>query len=479
MARRKKNPSIFKQTFKWQSWLILSLLLASLVFLLSRFEQVQIWFTEAVGRNARIVIPLHHSDRTPLRPIWQGISQGLEGDETMLTTAVSAGRELNLQLVRIDHIYDQFVDITDIETLQVDFSKLDQLVLSIVEMGATPVFALSYMPPQLSADGTVEGPPSNWSHWQQLVRQTIIRYSGTNNYNINNIYYEVWNEPDLFGEWKPDRDPRNYLTLYQQSARAAENLEQVNNFYLGGPATTGMYPNWIKALVNHTREQNLRLDFISWHRYGQNLGQYSDDAVWINNWLADQGRDDLQLIISEWGFNSDLDQAHDSAVSAAHAVAVISQLTDQVDWLLPFEMIDGLDPSGRRFWGRWGMLTHPSQGLVKKPRYHAFTMLNQLQGERGLVVGEGSWVKALASISPDRTRVAVILANYDLRNHHQEAVPVDILGLQPGQYQVTTSYLDGRTQTIQIPQLAAGAFRQIINMEPNEVALLEINRLSL
>jgi len=233
MARRKASTSIFSTANRWQAWLGIGVLLLGLIFLLSRIEQVQIWFSEATGRNARLVIPVHHTNRVPLRPIWQGVSQGLEGNENMLIPVTSAGRELNLQLVRIDHIFDQFVDITSTQPLLADFSKLDQLVLNIIEMGATPVFALSYMPPQLSADGTVEGPPADWNDWRQLVQQTILRYSGTNNFNLNNVYYEVWNEPDLFGNWKPDREPRNYLTLYQQTATAAFDAAQagnVNNF---------------------------------------------------------------------------------------------------------------------------------------------------------------------------------------------------------------------------------------------------------
>lgn len=486
MARRKYSSGFLllspKTPLKLKSWSVLIFLLFSLAYLLSQIKQIQIYFSEAVGRNAQLVIPVHHTQRSPMRPIWQGVSQGLEEDESMLSPVISQGKDLNLQLVRIDHLFDNFIEIKNTNPLEVDFSKLDRLVTDILSMEAAPMFALSYTPPQLSADGSIERQPSDWGLWRQLITQTINRYSGTSNFNLNNIYYEVWNEPDLFGDWNPDREPRNYLTLYQQTAKAALSAENVNNFYLGGPATTGMYPNWIKALMELSQEQNIPLDFISWHRYSSDLSMYNQDITWVKNWLQEEypnQAEQLQLIISEWGYSSELDPGNDTSVSAAHTVAVISQLSNQVDWLLPFELVDGLDPSGSRYWGRWGMITHPQisdrfgTGPMVKPRYRAFQLLNQLQGDQAVVLGEGSWVKALATISDLRNQVQVIIVNYDPYSRHQEATPLDILGLLPGEYQIDIRYLNGRTESF--TTTIQGAYRHVFNLQPNQVVLLEIS----
>jgi hypothetical protein len=336
------------------------------------------------------------------------------------------------------------------------------------------MFALSYMPPTLSADGSVEGPPADWQTWQLIIQKFIEHYSGIENYNIENVYYEVWNEPDLFGQWKPDRDERNYLTLYRQTALAAAKVNNVNHFYLGGPATTAMYPNWIKALIAHAQDQKLKLDFISWHRYGTDVDQYYRDFQWVNDYLRQQQLG-LQTIISEWGYSSELNPAYDNQISAAHTAAVIAQLAGHVDWLLPFELVDGLDPAGKQYWGRWGVLTNPQTDLATKPRYRAMQMLAELPSQRLRVLGQGSWVNAIAATDPDQAIYQVLITNYDSQAEHTETVPVDFLGLPAGRYQWQLTYLNGDQQTG--TDSIVGPWRRVVFMKPNEVALLAVKRI--
>ena len=56
------------------------------------------------------------------------------------------------------------------------------------------------MPPALADNVTDE--PRDWAEWQMTVKATIEHYSGTKGKNIPGVYYEVWNEPDLFGVGK-------------------------------------------------------------------------------------------------------------------------------------------------------------------------------------------------------------------------------------------------------------------------------------
>src|SRR3989338_6059782 len=101
MARRRKTSSYNNSTVhkRITNWIVLSSLLIVLTVSISRVRQVQIWWSEAVGQPAHLVIPTQH-ETTELRHVWQGIGQGLEGDETMLEPVISYGQELQLQLVR-------------------------------------------------------------------------------------------------------------------------------------------------------------------------------------------------------------------------------------------------------------------------------------------------------------------------------------------------------------------------------------------
>ena len=93
------------------------------------------------------------------------------------------------------------------------------------------------MPPAISR-GDIIDLPRDWNEWGQVVRATIEHFSGRNQRNLAGVIYEVWNEPDLFGSYKTYGD-KNYLTMYEVSARAAAGATNVNSFEIGGPATTG------------------------------------------------------------------------------------------------------------------------------------------------------------------------------------------------------------------------------------------------
>ena len=75
-----------------------------------------------------------------------------------------------------------------------------------------------------------------------MVQRTIEHYSGEK--GIANVYYEVWNEPDLFGKWTMGGN-KDYKKLYLYASRGAQAARVSQTFKFGGPATTGLYKNWL------------------------------------------------------------------------------------------------------------------------------------------------------------------------------------------------------------------------------------------
>ena len=197
----------------------------------------------------------------------------------MLEDAVPYLKKLDLAYIRLDHIYDDgFYGVVKGRnsdgTLQLDWSKLDQTVDDILASGAKPFFSLSYMPSQLAPN--IIDKPNNWSDWQFLVRETVNHYSR----DIEDVYYEVWNEPSLewFGGWKMYGN-KDYRVLYRYAVLGAEQAANVKPYKIGGPSIPEMDLAWIRLLFDYCLTENLRLDFISWHRYHFssdvfNLGYY-------------------------------------------------------------------------------------------------------------------------------------------------------------------------------------------------------------
>ena len=240
---------------------------------------------------------------------------------------------------------------------------MDQVVKDITATGAKPFIALSYMPSAISKNGEVTDLPTDWVLWENLVQKTVERISGRNGLNISDVYYEVWNEPDLFGKFKMSGS-KSYLELYSRTVRAASRANNVNPFKVGGPATTGFYENWLNKLVGYSQETGTRLDFLSWHKYSKKLSDYEEDLEKASHFEG------YELMVTEIGPNSENDKVYDGNFGALHLIATAALMEGKVDKIFNFEIKDGVGPE--KYWGRWGMLTHDKWGNPEiKPRYKA------------------------------------------------------------------------------------------------------------
>ena len=239
---------------------------------------------------------------------------------------------------------------------------------------------------------------------------------------------------------------------------------------------SGAYDDWTKKLLDLAARKNLRLDFLSWHRYSLDLAAYEDDRTMVRKILNQYPKfaNSTQLYITELGPNSETNTVNDSALAAAHLVAVVGEGSGEVDRFYTFEIVDGKDPEGKKLWGRWGLLTHPDSGLELKPRYRALQMLNRLEGDRLVVEGQGSWVKAMATRAADGT-IKVIVVNYDQYGRHMETAPLVFAGLTPGNYRAERTILGGRARTEAVSAGTDGGLRLLLELPAQTVMLVELS----
>ncbi len=456
---------------KFLSVASLLVLFFALPFLVLVAQQAQQWFTRATGSNATIVVDTTKT-LDPISPFWKAFSQGGEEPTNMIGPAVNQLATLDPRYIRIDHIYDFFNIVQGSPgNLSFDFSRLDPMIDSILATGAKPLIALSYMPAAIAQDGTIINAPVNWNDWALTVQKTVEHYSGRSNKNIAGVYYEVWNEPDLFGGWKVYGD-KNYMTLYSYAVTGANRAANVQPFAIGGPATTALYKNWMTALLKQTANNKLRLDFISWHRYNLSPEQFSKDLSEATKWTFDYPAFvTLPKLITEWGFDPEINGGYDGNFAAAHAVAVVREVLFGYQNLFAFEPVDGLDPAGNEYWGRWGLMTHPSKGLKIKPRYTAFTLLNRMTGSQVQVTGEGSWVTGFAT--KVGSSIKLILSNYDPAGTHTETVPITFTGLTNGTYRYQQTLLPGNSTTL-TETVTNGSLQKSVFMPRSSVLFVEL-----
>ncbi|MDP2933298.1 MAG: hypothetical protein Q8N81_04165 [bacterium] len=394
--------------------------------------------------------------------LWMALAQGGEEPFPMLDLISSQLRELSPRYIRLDHVFDFYNIISEKEgKFTYDWRRFDFALNEILQTGALPYLSLSYMPLAISS-GDLTSPPRDWQAWSELVKALVEHVSGRYNRNLDNVYYEVWNEPDLFGQWtigKAEDFPANcqnvnskdYRCLYYYSIIGAGRGVEVNSFLIGGPAITDPRPSkqrdFLPLFLNFVKANNLRLDFLSWHRYHTRPEVFRQDLDFVDSLLPSPAGQSPpggvwaapQKIISEWGSVPEKSPIHDQAFDAAHAASVIRLLLDRVDLAFSFEIKDG--ESEKEFHGGWGLLSHEKFGARPKPKYYALKLLNQMVGNRLKLTGEGTYIDAWAI--EDKGTIRAVLVNYDPAGKHEELVPVSFIGLGPGTYEYIEAPLSG------------------------------------
>ena len=327
--------------------------------------------------------------------------------------------------------------------------------------GALPFFSLSYMPPAIAKNGEITNQPENWQDWVIVVKETIQHYSGKNQKNLSGIIYEVWNEPDLFGNWKIGGE-KDYRLLYKYAAIGATQTQNTNPFKIGGPAITAPYKNWIDGFLDFVSKNNLRIDFYSWHRYSLQPEKFLKDINKVDTWLFKNGGLSLEKYLTEWGPISEISSINDSNFAAAHTVATIRQLLQRLDLAFTFEIK-----------GSWGILTKEEQFTKKSPRYYALDLLNNMTGTRISLEGENTWITGFAS--KQGNKINVILTNLDAKNQHYETFPLTIINLENGNYLYQKNLL-GKIKDINFKEITNNVFQEEISLSPNSVILIELEK---
>lgn len=440
------------------------------LLLLVTYQAVQL-MTRALGTSANIRVDA----KATLEPLntnfFHAFAQGGEEATDMLAPVTGEVRTLRPKVIRIDHLYDIYVNVSrQGGSLSFDWSKLDTAIDTILATGAKPTIALSYMPPAIARDGVMTNPPTNWDEWAYVVQKTIEHVSGRSGKNLAGIYYEVWNEPNLrqFGGWGLSGD-KNYLTLYRYASQGAANAANVNGFFLGGPATSELNKNWIIALAT----SGYRLNFFSWHSYLSNPAQFGIDQRNLTTWLLPYPNVTLiPKLITEFGFTGDKDVRYGTTYASAFTAAAIRQLiSGGPQYLFSFELKDG--PNDQQGNG-WGLITHENNGKKPKPRYYVFNFLDTMAGTRRALTGEGSWVTGFAS---ERSGVLrLMLVNFDSSGNHVENVPVTFANLDPGIYLWRERFLFGRDVSFTQTAAADSTISRQVYMPAQSVAIIELTR---
>lgn len=472
MGLRSKRGST---TFFPLVFLVISL--ATITLILKFLPQIQVLLKRAEGIPPVVELDFDVTSQKPLKRIWPNFAQGGEEKGLMLKPARTEIKKLQPEFIRIDHLFDfgNMVKRGPSGELSFDFTLLDQRIEEITSLGAIPFLSLSYFPQAISANPTET--PSSLNDWQLLVEETIKRYSGKHNKNLSGIYYEVWNEPDLFGKMNPE----DYFFLYRSTVKASEKCQDCQPFKIGGPAITTVKKNWLNGFLKLVSQNQSRIDFISWHSYQLDPSKTAKEIKMVKSLINPFPLpSSVELIISEWGSLPENSPLHDSLFDASHAVATISLVKDSVNKIFAFELKDGPDPEGKKYWGRWGLLTHESAGLTAKPRFYSFLYLNKLLDQEIKLINASPEVAAIGSTNGKDSYTIII--SYLTQTSTPANLNLKLANLPLGTYSVNTYSLNAKQDPL-APQTRQISFIEndpTLNalIYPNSVSLIELYRLS-
>ncbi len=208
----------------------------------------------------------------------------------------------------------------DPDAYQKLLSNYEGIIKKISDSGGTVILDLFGTPDGLGTVLDKNSAPRNLKIYKELIKSTIRKFSCEKKYNI---WYEVWNAPDLSDFFLGGRS--EYFNLYRIAGEAVNELRRETKMHipLGGPSVSSWFRNiepnnilspersLIYELIKYCYSYRLPLDFISWHAYSTDLAEEKQKTIYnkpfvelIREWLTYfKFNSDMPLLVDEWSFD--------------------------------------------------------------------------------------------------------------------------------------------------------------------------------
>jgi len=347
------------------------------------------------------------------------------------------------------------------DTPAYNWTRFDQVYDAIIAANMRPIVEISFTPPALASNtGQVLGqlwyhgvspnisPPSRpptadagalptWDHWHKFMADIVHhledRYGADE--VRNNWYFEVWNE----ATWMYGPGAAGYNELYYNTALGLMTGDPA--LKIGGPADSGGNSmNSIASLIDFAKAHpDIKLDFISYHRYGQDspmnvIANAGDFVTWkdsLFSMIATKGFTG-ELINDEWGSSYNPELSRDTEASASFIAKSIHFLgtdtTTQVPTMYGYWTLSDIyeeinTGAGRAYReGNYGLLLKGDNAIpvsydLAKPAFNAFRLLHLMTDKTLTVTGgvtdaNADGVNAVATLAADGNSLQILVYNH-------------------------------------------------------------------
>ena len=154
-------------------------------------------------------------------------------------------------------------------------------------------------------------PPKDNQKWAEICEHIIAHYTEgwADGFNYDIEYWEIWNEPDLDPDERPMNEHRCWggtsKEFYEFFRVAATHLKsRFPHLKIGGPAMAKLQyeGKWFEDFLVYMKENNVPMDFFSWHVYSATVEKIEDRAAYIRQRLDYYGYTDTESILNEWNY---------------------------------------------------------------------------------------------------------------------------------------------------------------------------------
>jgi xylan 1,4-beta-xylosidase len=325
-----------------------------------------------------------------------------------------------------------------------NWSYIDQIYDGLLANGVRPFVEISFMPKKLAARldyhafwyKQIVSPPKDYPKWDALI--TAFAKHLIDRYGIDEVskwYFEVWNEPNI-DFWTGRPAQQTYFELYDNTARAIKAASP--RLRIGGPATA--QAAWVDAMIAHATKNNVPLDFVSTHVYGNDTAKdvFGDNrpipphqmvcaaVEKVHDQIKNSARPNIPLIWSEFNATyANESPITDSIYMGPWMADTIRQCDGKVDMMSYWTFSDVFEEQGvikTPFYGGYGLIAEDG---IPKPAFDVFALLHDLGDERiaepqddvlvtrrkdgGIVIAAWNLVEPAAT-GPDKTFA------FDLKN---------------------------------------------------------------
>lgn len=192
-----------------------------------------------------------------------------------------------------------------------DFSRLDELVKMLHDKQVLPYWSWCYMPKPVQIGNDFRCGPSDMAAYARIMEHYAAHYREA---GLRLGYQEVYNEPDCFDVFL--QGPyEHYLEIYRHCAPAL--LRGDKDAVVGGPSSAFVFTDEeqrknLSAFLHMVEEENLPLDFFSYHSYGYAAQEYAHRTDIVRELIGNNPRfkavelhmNELNVVPSPWDHGS-------------------------------------------------------------------------------------------------------------------------------------------------------------------------------